>query len=63
MVRKAACIEVAPLTPEEQERWRIAIEKARRFSDELLAKRGGKLFNSSSDDVAAIREEWERDHD
>ena len=63
MVRKAARIETRPLMPEELEQFRRALEEAKRFSDELLAKRGGKLFRSSSEDIEAIHEEWERDHD
>ncbi len=63
MVRKAARIEATPLTPEEREQFRLALDEARRFSNELLAKRGGRLFDSSTGDIAAIREEWERDHD
>jgi len=48
------------LTPEEQERARLAMERARRGREKLLAKRGGRLFPSSGKLLNEIRDERSR---
>jgi hypothetical protein len=61
MVRKAARIEISPMTEERRRQLREALDAAREFSDQLLAKRGGRLFGPVSDDLAAIREGRDED--
>lgn len=49
-----------PLTPEEQEQWRIGLERAAQLRAELLAARGGKFFPPSGRFVDEMRAEAER---
>ena len=46
-----------PLSAEEQRRLFAAIEEAKRFQQELLERRGGKLFSSSAEDLDELRNE------
>src|SRR5690348_7179539 len=50
-----------PRTPEERERALAALEQARILRDELLRRRGGRLFPSSGKILDELRAERERE--
>lgn len=49
------------MTPEEQERARLAMERARKGREKLLAERGGRLFPNSAEVLHELREQRSRD--
>ncbi len=49
-----------PLTPEEQQRVREALDRAAQIRAQLLAERGGRFFPSSGKLVDDMRAEAER---
>ena len=49
------------MTPEERERMHRTLERIKLLRAALLADRGGRPFGSITDDLAAIREERERE--
>lgn len=48
--------EAPPLTPEEREQMRVALERMRVRRERLLAERGGRLFPDSGAEVRAMRD-------
>ena len=54
-------IHVEPMTLEERQQLRAALERADRIREQLLWARGGRRFPPASEDIAAIREERERE--
>ncbi len=61
MARQVDRIEIPPMTPERAERMRAALERADEFRKNLLEKRSAQRFRPVSEDIAAIREERERE--
>lgn len=61
MTRQAGKLTAPPLTDEECERILAILEQLRRSNEVLLAKRGGKLFPRSADDLYELRQERERE--
>ena len=56
-------IELVPMFPTEAEDQMAVIEKLRAFQEEILARRGGKLFPPSWIDINEAREERSRELD
>jgi excisionase family DNA binding protein len=54
-------ITIRPLSDREQQQMFAAVEAARRHQEELLAKRGGRLFPDSTELIRRSREERTRD--
>jgi excisionase family DNA binding protein len=52
--------DIPKLTPEEKRRGLEALERIERLSDEILARRGGKLFSPSWKIIHEMREERDR---
>jgi hypothetical protein len=49
--------ELPPLSPEERERTRGALERMRRRRATLLTARSGRLFPEAGEEIAAMRSE------
>jgi hypothetical protein len=60
MARQVERITVTPLTPDQRRQMHDTLERIVRLREALLADRGGRPFGSVSDDLAAIRDERER---
>ena len=52
-----------PLTPEEREWGREALERIRLFRAKLLAERGGQYFTSAAEVIRELRDELDADSD
>ena len=60
-VQQPQTIVIPPITKEEQERGLRALDEVERLNEELLAKRGGKLFPDSTELIRQQREERTRE--
>jgi hypothetical protein len=60
VARQAVRITATPRTAEQQRQMHDALERIVRLREALVADRGGRPFGSVSADLAAIREERER---
>ena len=61
--RPAPKIVLPPLTPEEQEQGRIALEAAREYRERILAERGGVPFPNSWEEFPSLYEPDDADYE